>query len=125
MSSLTSRLCLLSLVLALALGGACQSETPPAGSGGAPGSGGSTDGAGGLETGGTGGASTGGASSGGSGDGGGTGGNASGGTATGGGTASGGSGGSVGEQRTFVYVGSGDWGDAEPGLVTVYELDRA
>lgn len=26
--------------------------------------------------------------------------------------------------RTFVYVGSGDWADAEPGLVTVYELDR-
>lgn len=26
--------------------------------------------------------------------------------------------------RTFVYVGSGDWADAEPGLITVYELDR-
>jgi len=31
----------------------------------------------------------------------------------------------VAEQRTFVYVGSGDWAGVEPGRITVYELDRA
>lgn len=28
-------------------------------------------------------------------------------------------------KKTYVYVGSGDWGDAEPGKITTYELDRA
>ncbi len=28
-------------------------------------------------------------------------------------------------KKTYVYVGSGDWGDAEPGMITVFEMDRA
>lgn len=86
----------------------CGSSTPPPQTGG---SGGMTEPAsGGVTSGGGGGDVT-------------SGGSASGGAAEAGGTAGEGTGGSVAEKKTFVYVGSGDW-NGEPGLISVYELDR-
>jgi len=121
------RAAVLALLVAFSVGLGCDSGVPATGTGGNPASGGAVSASGGdSSTGGT--APDGGTSgsSGGAAAGGASGGAPSGGSggASGGGTSDGGSGGSVTELRTFVYVGSGDWGDAEPGLVTVYELDR-
>jgi 6-phosphogluconolactonase len=101
----------------LGLGIGCGKPSLPAGTGGGNGSGAAGPAAGGASPGGGGGSPVGGAASGGM--------PGSGGTVSGtGGTSALGSGGSVAELRTFVYVGSGDFGDAEPGLVTVYALER-
>jgi len=101
--------------LCLGLGAGCGKSQAPLATGGASGSGAAAAGGAAQAPGGSG---SGGASpglGGTPGDGGAFG------SATGGSTSSGGS---VAELKTFVYVGSGDFGDAEPGLVTVYELER-
>lgn len=122
-SELAKASVLLAFCLGLSVG--CGKSPGSAGSGGSgaqgSGTGGAGHSAGGASSGGSsaaGGAASGGAASGGAGATGGAGPSA-------GGASAGGSGGSVAQLKTFVYVGSGDFGDAEPGLVTVYELERA
>lgn len=87
----------------------CASKAPPPQTGGAGGM--SESPAGGMSASGGGSEATGGGSS-------------SGGASETGGTTSEGTGGSMADKKTFVYVGSGDW-SGEPGLISVYELDRA